>query len=267
MHVCMCACRYRPECKVGCHSSKPYNLFTETKVTNGYDGWPARPRDPPIFTFLSAEMRLQAYTAAPRSSLHDKHFTNWANSLILNMALFVSFGCVHPVAPLLGWLAVLLTDFTPFAIMTVLIYILISNVYMLALETKPFIHIYLCVNKRILLVVCLVALILKTSPQFWKSDNSSYDELDFVMPGGWITQSVNHWLNSTSLSIYNRAEIARITVDLTVVDNARGKTSSFSERKAMHKHKPARISDDEANKVKMESHSGEGLKTAWQSPE
>lgn len=28
----------------------------------------------------------------------------------------------------------------------------------------------------------------------------------------------------------------------------------------MHQHKPAIISDDTANKVKMESHSGEGLK-------
>lgn len=160
IHVCMCACRYRPECKVGCHSSKPYSLFTETKVTNDYNGWPVRPRDPPIFSFLRAEMRLQAYTAAPRFSLHDKHFTNWAISLGLNMALFVSFGSVHPAAPPLGWLAVLLTDFTPFAIMTVLIYILISKIYMLALENKPFIHIYLCVNKRILLVVWW--------PWFWK---------------------------------------------------------------------------------------------------
>jgi len=56
----------------------------------------------------------------------------------------------------------------PLAIMAILIYIAINNVYTFALENKPFLHHVISANKRRLLVVYLVALILKTSPQFLK---------------------------------------------------------------------------------------------------
>ena len=52
--------------------------------------------------------------------------------------------------------------------MAILIYIAINHVYKFALENKPFLYHVISANKRMLLVVYLVALILKTSLQFLK---------------------------------------------------------------------------------------------------